>query len=95
VELPPNLKTIEDRAFMGTGLSEVIIPASVRSIGIGAFDNTGTMPLNDVVFLGNTIPTASAKSTASRLSAGSLRTPAFNGVKNAIISETADLTDES
>ena len=94
-KLPPNLKTIEDRAFMGTGISEVIIPATVRSIGTGAFDNTETTPLGAVVFLGNTIPAASAKSTASRLSAGSLRTPAFNGVKNAIISETADLSDDS
>ncbi|MCR5791078.1 MAG: leucine-rich repeat domain-containing protein [Lachnospiraceae bacterium] len=91
VNLPENLSIIEDRAFMNTGLSEVIIPISVAAIGIGAFDNTGTSPMRDVVFLGNTIPASVSKSTASRLSALELRTPAFYGVDNAIVSENADV----
>ncbi|MCR5108677.1 MAG: leucine-rich repeat domain-containing protein [Lachnospiraceae bacterium] len=95
ITLPENLTAIEDRAFMDTGLSEVIIPISVQSIGIGAFDNTGTKPMETVVFLGNRLPQTTAKPTASRLSAKSLRTSAFNGVKNALVSQNADLNSSS
>ncbi|MCR4658507.1 MAG: leucine-rich repeat domain-containing protein [Lachnospiraceae bacterium] len=92
IELPPGLSVIEDRAFMGTALKEVVIPASVKSIGIGAFDCTETEPVSDAVFLGNELPRVSYKTTASRLSAGDLRTPAFNGVKRTGVSGSANLS---
>nr|MCR4924585.1 leucine-rich repeat domain-containing protein [Lachnospiraceae bacterium] len=95
IKLPDSLSVIEDRAFMSTGLNEVVIPISVNSIGIGAFDNTETNPLNTVVFLGNKLPSVTHKSTAERLSAESIRTLPFNGVKNALVSNNVDLSSSS
>ncbi len=92
IQLPPNLSAIEDRAFMGTSLKDVVIPASVKSVGIGAFDCTEAAPVSEVVFLGSELPRVSYKTTASRLSADDLRTPAFNGVKRIGVSANADLS---
>jgi len=86
VTLPDGLEIIEDRAFCDTGLEVVTIPDSVIQIGLGAFDTTGNMsPLKTVIFAGNDVPNVIFKDTATRLSASSLRTDAFNGVENAII----------
>lgn len=90
VSLPNNLQRIEDRAFMNTGLTQAIIPISVRSIGVGAFDNSELHPMDSVVFLGNDLPSVSYKPTAMRISGERLRTPSFNGVPSAIVSANAD-----
>ena len=87
VNLPSTVEVIEDRAFKDTGLKGVVIPASVKSIGLGAFD-TGNKG-NTVIFDGETIPVASYKNTATRLSAGDLRTGAFRGFETAIIPNNA------
>ena len=90
VNLPESLIIIEDRAFKNTGLKDVVIPSSVVSIGLGAFDNTGNSEvLKTVMFMGDTIPYLSGKPTSNRLSADDLRSMAFNGIKNAVITENA------
>ena len=87
VKLPGTVEVIEDRAFKDTGLKGIVIPASVKSIGLGAFD-TGNKG-NTAVFEGENIPVASYKNTATRLSAGSLRTGAFKGFETAVIPNEA------
>ena len=89
IKLPQNLVTIEDRAFKNCSLSQVEIPSSVASVGLGAFDMTENgYPLQTVVFEGNILPSVTFNSTATRLSGTNLRTPSFHGVNSAII--TAD-----
>jgi len=96
LELPSNLTTIEDRAFKDTSISSVIIPASVTSIGLGAFDTTGSNGgMEYVQFNGLGLPNATFKSTASRLSADNLRTNAFEGTKYAFVNKEADMNSGS
>lgn len=90
ITLPKTVVTIEDRAFKDTGLKGVVIPASVKSIGLGAFD-TGNKG-NTVMFDGESIPVSSYKNTATRLSAHDLRTGAFRGFEDAIIPNEARVT---
>ncbi len=91
-ELPEGLVQIEDRAFKNTGLNSVRIPSTVTGIGLGAFDGTGNQSmLETVIFSGNSLPNVTYKQTASRLSALDLRTLAFEGVENAIVSADCDL----
>ncbi len=40
IDLGKNVEEIKDRAFLGNGVSEISIPASVREIGLQAFGNT-------------------------------------------------------
>lgn len=96
VVLPQNLTVIEDRAFKDTSLSNVSIPASVKEIGLGAFDtsrvNSG---LEYVNFEGTNLPDANFKPTASRLSAHNLRTCAFEGTDYAFVNSAADMNSGS
>lgn len=89
ISFSSGLETIEDRAFRNTSLSALTIPPTVKSIGLGAFDINDEAPLNTVLFMGTEMPDVSYKPTASRLSASELRTPAFDGIENAIIRDTA------
>ncbi|MCR4808034.1 MAG: leucine-rich repeat domain-containing protein [Lachnospiraceae bacterium] len=83
VSIPETVEVIEDRAFKDTGIGDVTIPASVKSIGLGAFDTGGSG--KKIRFMGDEIPLSSYKNTATRLSAGGLRTPPLKGYDTAII----------
>ncbi len=83
------VKNIEDRAFSGSDLKVVAIPDSVESIGLSAFDNGGK--LKTVIFNGADAPNVSYNKSATRLSAANLRTNAFEGAENVIVSTNADL----
>lgn len=91
ISFSSGLETIEDRAFRNTSLSTLTIPPTVKSIGLGAFDINDEAPLKTVLFMGTELPDVSYKPTASRLSASELRTPAFDGIENAIIRDTTDI----
>ena len=99
ISFPDSVTDIEDRAFKNSGLKQVIIPAGIRNIGLGAFDRKNVRDADDstgaVVFLGNELPKISYKDTAARLSASDLRTPAFAGFDNAIVGSDADMADDS
>ena len=82
------VKNIEDRAFSGTDLKVVAIPDSVENIGLSAFDNG---KIKSVIFSGSDVPNVSYNRSATRLSAANLRTNAFEGAENAIVSSAADL----
>ncbi|MBR6159935.1 MAG: leucine-rich repeat protein [Lachnospiraceae bacterium] len=94
----PNLKElvmdegvteIEDRAFKNSALKAVNIPDSVERIGLSAFDNGGT--LKTVIINGNNVPNVTYNKSATRLSAKKLRTDAFEGAENAIVSRSCDI----
>lgn len=92
VTLPTYLETIEDRAFKDTRIDNVIIPASVKEIGLGAFDTSNVNGgMEYVNFSGNTLPDITYKPTASRLSANDIRTCAFEGTKYALINGSSDI----
>ena len=95
ISLSNGVERIEDRAFRDTDLSTLSIPPSVQEIGLGAFDVLDTAPLSTVLFTGTTIPNVMSKPTASRLSASDLRTLSFDGIENAIVRDTADLSSGS
>ncbi len=83
------VRSIEDRAFKNSALKVVNIPDSVDNIGLSAFDNGGT--LRTVIFNGNNVPNVTYNNSATRLSAKDLRSDAFEGTKNAIVSSNMDL----
>lgn len=86
IDFNNGLETIEDRAFKDTGLKLVTIPQTVKSIGLGAFDTTGTNGGLDIaIFRGSDLPDITYKPTATRLSATKLRSNAFEGTKYAFI----------
>ncbi|MCR5301721.1 MAG: leucine-rich repeat domain-containing protein [Lachnospiraceae bacterium] len=87
--LNEGVRDIEDRAFKNSDLRAVSIPDSVENIGLSAFDNGGK--LTTVIFNGDTAPSVSYDKSATRLSAKDLRTNAFEGVSNAIVSNKCDL----
>ena len=96
LNLNDGLTSIEDRAFCDTNLPAVHIPSSVSTIGLGAFDTTAVgTPLKTVLFGGTTLPDVSYKPTASRLSAQKLRSDAFEGVENAIVNGSCDISSGS
>ena len=78
------VRFIEDRAFKNSALTVVNIPDSVEGIGLSAFDNGGK--LESVIFNGDSVPNVTYDRSATRLSAKDLRTNAFEGAKNAIVS---------
>ena len=89
--LNEGVKYIYDRAFKNSALSVVNIPDSVESVGLSSFDNGGI--LKTVIFNGNNVPNVTYNKSATRLSAKDLRTDAFEGAENAIVSSTCDLDD--
>ncbi len=84
-----NVRQIDDRAFKNSNLAVVNIPDSVEGIGLSAFDNGGT--LKTLIINGDDVPDVTYNGSATRLSAKNLRTRAFEGAKNAIVSDRCDL----
>lgn len=83
-----NLVKVKDRAFMNCPLSQVVIPASVQEIGLGAYAlSNGT---DTVVFEGSSLPQLSAEKSAMRIANQSYRTYAFGNIKNAIVPDGVD-----
>lgn len=80
---------IEDRAFKNSALTAVNIPDSVERIGLSAFDNGGK--LKTVIINGKDVPNVTYNKSATRLSAKKLRTDAFEGAENAIVSRDCDI----
>ena len=89
--LTEGVRKIEDRAFKNSDLKVVNIPDSVDSIGLSAFDNGGK--LKSVIFNGDNVPNVIYNKSATRLSAKNLRTDAFEGAENAIVSSNCRLDD--
>lgn len=100
VSIPDTVTDIEDRAFKDCTLEQVIIPAGVKRIGLGAFDRS-ELPEESidrkgaVVFLGSELPRVSYKNTATRLSAQNLRKLPFEGFDNAVIGSDVDIAADS
>ena len=79
-----NLTEVRDRAFMDCPLSQVVIPAGVTEIGLGAYAlNGGT---DTAVFQGTQLPALTVDQGAQRLANGAYRTYALDSIKNVIIS---------
>lgn len=87
------LHKICDRAFAGCPVSSVYIGPYVESIGLRAFDNEKIK--NGVVyFAGDTLPTRSYESAATKLYRDTYRGPVFTGTRVAVIpAGVTDLTD--
>ncbi|MCR5589944.1 MAG: leucine-rich repeat protein, partial [Lachnospiraceae bacterium] len=85
------IKNIYDRAFKNSALPVVSIPDSVESVGLSAFDNGGV--LKSVIFNGDNVPNITYNKSATRLSAKDLRTDAFEGAENAIVSNRCNIDD--
>ncbi|MCR5672602.1 MAG: leucine-rich repeat protein [Lachnospiraceae bacterium] len=89
--LGEGVRNIEDRAFKNSDLKVVSIPDSVETVGLSAFDNGGK--LESVIITGENVPNVSYNKSATRLSAKNLRTDAFEGAENAIVSGKCNLDD--
>lgn len=88
-----HLTRIDDRAFMNCPLSKVVIPASVKEIGLGAYALTnGT---DTVVFEGMELPKLSMGKVAGRLANQEYRTYAFNNLKRAVIPDGIESLDNT
>lgn len=59
----PLLETIKDRAFSNCALSELTLPASVKTVGLGAFDSQV-----QIAFAGDRTPERTYETSAQRLS---------------------------
>ncbi len=85
------LTRIDDRAFMNCPLSKVVIPASAKEIGLGAYALTnGT---DTVVFEGKELPELSMGKVAGRLANQEYRAYAFQNLKTAVIPDGAESLD--
>lgn len=85
-----NLIKVRDRAFKGCPLSQVVIPASMQEVGLGAYALvSGT---DTVVFEGSTLPQLSVEKSTMRLANKTYRTFAFDNIKNAVVpNDVSDL----
>lgn len=90
------LTEIRDRAFEGCPISTVKIPASVKEIGLKAYDlsesgkKDGT---KNVVLLGQSLPTVSYEKTATRLVNEEYRDAVFKDVQVAIVDDSITAAD--
>lgn len=87
-----NLKTVNgggqltkvgDRAFFNCPLSQIIIPATMKEIGLGAYASSGGT--DTVVFQGEELPVLTVGDNAGRLFNEEARTYAFGNCKTAIV----------
>lgn len=79
-----SLEKICDRAFQDCPLSRIVIPASVREIGLGAYDCPGGT--DTVIFEGTELPKLVMGENSGRLSNAEGRTYAFAQCKTAVVS---------
>lgn len=87
---------IEDRAFQGCPIATIKIPASVKSIGMQAFDLTGSGKKDDTktaVFLGKTLPQISYGDSAKRLDAQENRTAVLSDVTVVVVDGSITASD--
>lgn len=77
------LKKICDRAFQDCPLSQIVIPAGVEEIGLGAYDCPGGT--DTVIFEGSQLPVLAMGERSGRLSNPEGRTYAFDKCKTAIV----------
>ena len=91
-----NLEEIRDRAFEGCPISTIKIPASVKKIGLKAYDisesgkKEGT---KNAVLLGKQLPAVSYEKTATRLVNGEYRDAVFKDVRIAIVDDSITASD--
>ncbi len=78
-----HLVKVSDRAFQNCPLSQVVIPASMQEIGLGAYDISGGT--DTVVFEGTILPVLTMGDESGRLSGAGARNYAFGDCKNAIV----------
>ncbi|MBO5056457.1 MAG: leucine-rich repeat domain-containing protein [Lachnospiraceae bacterium] len=88
-----NLKTVNgggqltkvgDRAFFNCPLSQIVVPAAMKEIGLGAYASSGGT--DTVVFEGEELPVLTIGDNAGRLFNEEARTYAFGNCKTAIVS---------
>lgn len=92
------LEKIKDRAFAGCPIDTIRIPASVKEIGLRAFDFSDTgkdASSRTVVFLGDTLPVLSYEKTATRLSNKEYRKLALQDVDVAVVKDTVQNFDNT
>ncbi len=82
-----NLESIGANAFRGTALSNVTIPSTVTSIGLGAYDLLGGT--DTVTFLGTSLPGLVSGDGALRLGNAGDRTYAFGSMTRAVVPQGA------
>lgn len=82
-----NLEIIKDRAFSGCPLDTIRIPATVKEIGLGAFDYSAIERKTAVsaVFMGTELPVLSYSDSAKKLTNSDARHRALEGVSVAIL----------
>lgn len=96
VSMGSNVQEIRDRAFEGCPISTIKIPASVRQIGLKAFDISDADKAEgtkNVVFLGTTLPKISYEKTATRLTNAAYRDAIFKDVDIAIVDSSITASD--
>ncbi len=93
IRLGHNLAKIADRAFSGCPVDNLHIPASVRFIGLGAFE--GAVSPSVVFETADHLPMLSFEQTSTRLTNDAYRTKALGSIPTAVISQTAVLSKGS
>lgn len=91
-----SVSRIEDRAFQGCPISTIKIPASVKNIGMQAFDFTGSGKKEDTktaVFLGKTLPQISYGDSAERMDAQESRTAVLTDVTVVVVDGSITASD--
>ncbi len=91
-----NVEEIKDRAFAGCPISTIKIPASVKKIGLKAYDISEAEKEDGtkiVVFLGKTLPSISYERTATRLVNENYREAILKDVRVAIVDNSISEED--
>ncbi len=91
-----NLVEIKDRAFENCPISTIKIPASVKSIGLKAYDMSGSGKQDwtkNAVLLGKQLPAVSYETTATRLVNEEYRDAVFKDVGVAVVDENITKED--
>ncbi|MBE5854059.1 MAG: leucine-rich repeat domain-containing protein [Lachnospiraceae bacterium] len=88
VTLPEGLTTIEDRAFAGCPITDIVMPSTLKYLGLSSMD-VSTSKASDaevsVTFRGMNLPKIRTNDSTNRLSAKDYRTLALKGVDYVIL----------
>ncbi len=93
IEGANQVREIRDRAFAGCPLATVHIPASVETIGLRAYDSTGSDRAAEtgvVVFDGDSLPKLAYGTNATKVYRDTYRDLALKGSSVAVISENVN-----